>query len=148
MPLAELLKAASNPPDSNSIVLKREQVIASLGGDPAKDTDPCARSDLVGIGHRVVNSGGQCVVQSRSISSDPAKELALVLHLNSHLSWLKNSREDATFDKVDEEPYVAFLGQDSEVLTEAYGGRIRSARVVSEGLVVATENGCLMAVKR
>lgn len=148
MPLAELLRAASNPPDSNSIVLRREQVITALGGDPAKDTDPCARSDLVGVGHRVVNSGGQCVVQSRSISSDPSKELALVLHLNSHLSWLKNSREDATFDKAQEEPYVAFLGQDSDVLTDAYGGRIHAARVVPEGLVVATENGCLMAVKR
>lgn len=148
-PLANFSADIVTAPVSDGVVVKKDDIIAEFGGDPANNPDICERTDVRRTGTQIENDGFGCFLKTKSIGG-----AALKTRLNMRASirgnpsaWNKSlsalTPQPATyFPDREFAPAIDFEG--SPAFTKKYAGDVyASTKIASDRLVVATSNGCL-----
>jgi hypothetical protein len=133
-------------------VVQRDSVVRSYGGDPAKTTDPCIRSDLAKEAEYLSNRGLACLVQTKTVVPVAGLKTRLTMPagvLGRPTAWstalASVSNVPATlFPQKTVGPKIDFSGNTADTLNPLFAGDVHAVSAVSDKiLVVSTSNGCI-----
>jgi hypothetical protein len=144
-----VIDSSSTSPDG--AIVKKNDVITEFGGDVAAKPDVCERSDINKVGSNAVNEGFGCILSTKEIAPNLGLRTRLNMRANvrgTPSSWtpaLAPLVSKPTTFFTDRELATAMDFEGDAATSEAYGGDIHAASIVSEKeMVLATSNGCII----